>query len=81
MDYGMLDGTNGPGIGGGIGADPGNQARVSVYIQVDDPDAYLKKVEAAGGEVLMPTAEVPGGGVTIAMFKDPQGNVMGLVKG
>lgn len=79
MDYGMLDGTEGPGIGGGIGTDPSGQARVSVYVEVDDPDAYLKKVESAGGEVIMPTSDVPGG-PTIAMFKDPQGNITGLVK-
>ena len=33
-----------------------------------------------GGSVLLPPKEVPGI-VTFALFKDPEGNVMGLVKG
>ena len=52
---------------------------MTVYIEVDDPDAYLKKVEAAGGRTLMPTMNVMEG-VTIAMFADPAGLVMGLLK-
>ena len=77
-NYSMVD-NEGQGIGGGVAGDPGDQARVTVYIQVDDPDTYLKKVEAGGGKVLMPTTTVMEG-VTIAMFSDPAGNTMGLLK-
>ena len=77
-NYSMLD-NEGQGIGGGVGGAAGDQARMTVYIQVDDPDAYLAKVNAAGGKTLMPTTNVTEG-VTIAMFSDPAGNVTGLLK-
>ena len=77
-NYSMLD-NEGQGIGGGIGGDAGDQPRMTVYIQVDDPDAYLAKVNAAGGKTLMPTTNIMEG-VTIAMFSDPAGNVVGLLK-
>ncbi len=65
-----------PGIGGGIGED---DARVSIYIEVDDPQAYLDKAARSGATVLMPvTAIMPT--TTIAMFRDPAGNTMGVVK-
>jgi hypothetical protein len=77
-NYAMVDNEN-QGIGGGIGGDASDHSRVTIYIQVDDPDAYLKKVEAAGGKTLMPATTVTEG-VTIAMFSDPAGNTMGLLK-
>jgi predicted enzyme related to lactoylglutathione lyase len=46
---------------------------------VDDPDAYLKKIEGQGGKTVVPTAEIPGM-VVFAQFADPEGNVVGLVK-
>ncbi len=66
----------GRGIGGGIGGGP---PRVTVYIEVDDPQAYLDKVTRAGGKTLMEATKVMEM-VTIAMFADPQGNVVGLLK-
>jgi predicted enzyme related to lactoylglutathione lyase len=77
-NYSMLD-NEGQGIAGGIGGDAGDQARMTIYIQVDDPDAYLKKAEAAGAKVLMPTTNVTEG-VTIALFADPAGLTVGLLK-
>jgi uncharacterized protein len=66
----------GRGIGGGIGeGDP----RVTFYIEVDDPQAYLDRLTQAGGKTLMPVTAITDG-VTIAMFADPAGNVVGLVK-
>lgn len=74
-DYSLYD-NEGQGIGGGLGAgDP----RVTVYIQVDDPQAYLDKAVAAGATVLMPVMFVMEG-VTIAMFADPEGNGIGLLQ-
>ena len=79
-NYAMVDNA-GQGIGGGIGGTMGPQdrPRVTIYIQVDDPDAYLARINAAGGRTLMPTTTVTEG-VTIAMFADPAGLVMGLLK-
>jgi predicted enzyme related to lactoylglutathione lyase len=78
-NYSMMQG-NGHGIGGGIGGNMGGSNRVTVYIEVGDPQAYLDKVIQAGGKLLMPvTAVTPE--VTIAMFADPEGNTIGLLKG
>lgn len=74
-NYSMLD-NEGKGIGGGIGED---DARVTVYIEVDDPQAYLEKVSQAGGKTLMEVTQVTPD-TTIAIFADPQGNRTGLVK-
>ena len=80
MNYGIVDAADtGGGIGGGISAGDGGSTSVTVYISVDDPDAYLKKIETAGGKTIMPVTEIPGM-VIMAQFADPEGNVVGLVK-
>jgi uncharacterized protein len=77
-NYSMLD-NGGKGINGGLGENMGGPNRVSVYIEVDDPDAYLAKVNKAGGKTIMPTTAVTPT-TTIAMFTDPEGNITGLLK-
>lgn len=70
MSYGIVDNA-GQGINGGIAAGEDSQSnQVTVYIAVDDTDAYLKKVESMGGKTIMPTTEIPGM-VTLAQFADP----------
>jgi hypothetical protein len=77
-NYALVDtGTEG-GIGGGIGEAQGAN-QVVFYVEVDDPQAYLDRIEKAGGTTVVPVTEVPGM-VTFAQFADPQGNVIGLVK-
>ena len=78
-NYSQVD-NEGHGIGGEIGGTMGGPSRITIYLEVDDPEAYLTKVEAAGGKTLMPLTTVTEG-VTIAMFADPGGHVMGLLKG
>ena len=65
-----------PGIGGGIGED---DARVSIYIEVNDPQVYLDRAARAGATVLMPVTTIMPT-TTIAMFRDPAGNTMGILK-
>jgi predicted enzyme related to lactoylglutathione lyase len=66
------------GINGGIGAPPdGYDGHVTFYIHVDDVPAALKKIESLGGTTMMPPQQLPG--MTVALFKDPQGHVVGLV--
>jgi uncharacterized protein len=76
-NYALVDtGVEGA-IGGGIGEAQGpNQA--IFYIEVDDPQAYLDRIEKAGGKTVVPVTEIPDL-VTFAQFADPQGNVVGLV--
>ena len=57
----------------------GDAPAVTFYIQVDDPAAYLKKVQSLGGKVVQDVTVVPGM-VTMAQFADPEGNVVGIVK-
>lgn len=78
MAYGIVDTGSERGIQGGIGQTPDGQTSVTFYVEVDDPDAYLQRVEELGGKTLMPASEVPGGPV-IAQFSTPEGHVIGLV--
>jgi predicted enzyme related to lactoylglutathione lyase len=48
------------------------------YIAVPSIDASCKKVEAAGGVVVMPRTEIGQGMGWIAAFKDTEGNIMGF---
>ncbi len=70
----------GPGIDGGIGEveDP-EQSYVTIYVEVDDPQKYLDEAVARGGKVVEPVMEIPGV-VTLAVFADPEGHRVGLVK-
>jgi len=79
MNYGLVDTrSERTTIGGGIGSGDG-PSQVTFYIEVDDPQAYLNKIEAKGGRTIVPVTEIPGM-VTFAQFADPEGNVVGLVK-
>ena len=79
MQYGMVKTGGKGGLNGGIGPAQGPTG-VTFYAQVDDLDAYLKKAERLGGKTAVPPTEIPGM-VTFAMFIDPEGNRIGLVKG
>jgi predicted enzyme related to lactoylglutathione lyase len=50
---------------------------VTFYIQVDDIEASLTKIEGLGGKIVVPATEVPNMG-HFAWFSDPEGNVLGL---
>ena len=50
---------------------------VVIYVQSEDIDADLKKIETLGGKTIMPKDEVPGFG-WLAMFSDLDGNTLAL---
>lgn len=83
--YGLVqrDGnTNaeGIGIGGGVGGAPdGYAGHVTFYVEVADVEAALAKAESLGGARMMGPDQVPGGPV-IGLFKDPDGNTVGVVQ-
>ncbi len=58
------------------GAKPGD---VIVYIESDDVEADLRRVEALGGKALGEPVVIPGVGV-YTYFTDPAGNRLGLWK-
>lgn len=68
------------GIGGGVGSAMGGPGHVTFYIEVDDPAESLEKISELGGRTIQAPMDVPGG-PTIALFADPEGHVVGLVKG
>ena len=79
MQYGMVKAAEG-GIGGGVGPAMEGGPSVTVYVQVDDLEAALRTIEASGGRTLLAPTDVPGG-PRLALFADPAGNRVGLVKG
>jgi uncharacterized protein len=78
-NYATVDGGS-SGLAGGIGEQPDGASRVSLYVQVPDLQAALDQAVAKGATVLMTPTEIPGI-VTLAMFADPAGNPIGLIKG
>ncbi|MDE3057853.1 MAG: VOC family protein [Bacteroidota bacterium] len=79
--YGLVDTGVKMGINGGVGQTmEGGQPNVTFYIQVEDPQAYLDKAVGLGGRVVTPVTEIPNM-VTFAQFADPEGNVIGIIKG
>jgi predicted enzyme related to lactoylglutathione lyase len=81
MNYGIVETGGSGGINGGIftSQTPGCKL-VTFYVQVDDLQAYLDKATKLGGKTVMPPTPIPGHG-SMAMFQDPEGNVLGLFKG
>ncbi len=77
MNYGMVD-TKAGGINGGIGRTDGEN-RVTFFVAVEDLEATLQKAVELGGKVVQPVTEIPNM-VTLAMFADVEGNVVGIIK-
>ncbi|MGB2874458.1 MAG: VOC family protein [Gaiellaceae bacterium] len=78
MGYGMVAEPE-RGIGGGVGQAQDGQGHVTFYVEVEDMQAALDKIESLGGKTVVPVTEMEM--VTFAQFADPQGNVVGIVKG
>ena len=77
--YVLIDTRGGSGINGGIGKSQTGEPWSSFYVEADDPQAVLDKAESLGATTVMPVTDF-GGMVTIAMFNDPDGLLVGLVK-
>ena len=78
MQYGMVVKPAAEvGPGGAVDASPTGPG-VMIYLGVDDIRAALAKAQANGAEITMDVTTVPGM-VTFAQFRDPAGNLMGLV--
>jgi predicted enzyme related to lactoylglutathione lyase len=68
-------------LGGGFRPLEDGQAgeqRTVVYVQVDDIEAKLAEIEAAGGKTVVPKTEIGGGHGFFAWFADPHGTVAAL---
>jgi len=77
--YTMIDTQGGGGINGGIGKSQTGEPWSTFYVEAADLQAALDKANSLGGTTAMPVTDF-GGAVTIAMFNDPDGLLVGLVQ-
>jgi hypothetical protein len=83
MNYGLANTKDGElGIDGGIyqQQDAQDAPGIRIYAQVDDAAAYLAKAQELGGTLVQPAMEIPGMGIMVGMFQDPEGNRFGVVQ-
>jgi predicted enzyme related to lactoylglutathione lyase len=70
----------GEGIGGGLMRCRDDMpSYVTIYVSVDDLDATLANVKEFGGTALVPPTPIPGVGA-FALFQDPEGNTIGVLR-
>jgi hypothetical protein len=86
MKYGLVDraansNAEGIGLGGGIGQGPdGYEGHVTFYVEVPSVEQALSKAESLGGSRVMGPETIMGR-MVLGQFKDPEGNVIGLIEG
>jgi len=86
MKYGLVDreankSSEGIGLGGGVGQGPeGYSGHVTFYVEVPDVEAALAKAEELGGSRVMGPETIMGR-MVLGQFKDPAGNMIGLIEG
>lgn len=67
------------GLNGGIMKRSNPGTPIINYINVEDIDAYLTKLEQLGGQIIMPKMPIPGIGWN-AVVKDTEGNTFGMLQ-
>jgi predicted enzyme related to lactoylglutathione lyase len=77
--YTTIDTRGGGGINGGIGRSQTGEPWSAFYVAAPDLQAVLDKAASLGAATVMPVTDF-GGVVTIAMFSDPDGLLVGLVQ-
>ncbi len=86
MGYGIVakeenQAPDGTGIGGGVAAGPpGYDGHLTFYVAVEDCEAALAKAEQLGGTRMMGPDPIPGMGLTIGQFTDPEGHLVGVLQ-
>jgi predicted enzyme related to lactoylglutathione lyase len=83
QDYRIINRSDGGSLGGVLGLSEemtrhGARPVWMGYIGVDDVDGTVARIEAKGGQALMPAFDIPQG--RIAMVADPQGNSFYVMK-
>ncbi len=68
-----------PGIDGGLTRRTEPETSTINTIDVPSVDEYIKKVQDNGGTIVTPKHAIPGVGWAVA-FKDPEGNMFGLME-
>jgi predicted enzyme related to lactoylglutathione lyase len=67
-----------PPAAGGIGGGPGYDAHAIFYVGVTNVAETLAGAEALGATTVLPAQRNEGGQVTVAHFRDPAGNLVGI---
>jgi uncharacterized protein len=80
IGYTLIDTCGGAGINGGVARRADGSAAITFYVQADDLQSVLDKVNLLGGKTDTPITELPGM-ATFARFEDLDGLVLGLVLG
>jgi uncharacterized protein len=75
-EYMLFDGAGG--IGGGFNGMLSAENRHCLYIAVEDIEAKLAEIEAAGGKTVKPKSKISDEHGFMALFVDPSGNTLGL---
>jgi len=79
INYGVAKTGNGRGIMGGVGQTfAGARPWVTFYVETADVTASLERATALGGKIVTPRTVMPD--VTLGVFEDPEGHVIGLVE-
>ena len=80
-DAGMIINTGGAGDISGhiVELAPEWGTYVTIYVEVEDLEAYLKKAGELGGKTLVPPVTLPGQG-SFAWLAAPEGNIIGIWK-
>lgn len=79
IKYGMVDTGEKRGIPGGVGAAfAGTRPWVTFYVETPDVEASLVQAERLGAKVVLQKTAMPD--VTLGVFEDPEGHVIGLVQ-
>ena len=67
-----------PPAAGGIGGGPGYDSHAIFYVGVDNVADALAGAEALGATTVLAPQRNEGGQVTVAHFRDPAGNLVGI---
>lgn len=79
MPYTIADPGGDNGLRGGIGPDPsGGPGHVTFYVEVDDLEGSLSRVDELGGTKVAGPIDIPN--ARIALFTDPERHVIGLLE-
>ena len=77
--YGVTTRNEGaPGINGGLMKRNMPGQPFANYVDVKSIDEFAGRIQAAGGTLIMPKQEIAPGMGSIAVFRDTEGNMMGL---
>jgi len=78
MNYAMFQTPDGPDGGFSKQAKIAGEPGIALYIEVEDIDAILKKIEEAGGKAVHPNTAISPDFGFFGIFTDVEGNSIGL---